>query len=180
MSRSCVWVTVAVVRQLLHLRLNTFSRFCQCTNCIPQGHQPTEMPAWMSALHKKLTDGKTQNNIRLFITRLITNRPRVFQPYAKFWLAPLAQLVVAGHLGGKGMHYFLVDVMVTMLSWSTTAVLEVRCCVHLYRTEPCYAVLYCVCWCCSICTLSGANFLFSFFVQIFISRFIYKFPFHRF
>ena len=106
------------------------------------------MPAWMSALHKKLTDGKTQNNVRLFITRLITNRPRVFQPYAKFWLAPLTQLVVAGHLGGEGMHYFLVDVMVTMLSWSTTAVLEVRCVfsyTYLYRTELSrYTINYCI------------------------------------
>ena len=89
------------------------------------------MLPWMSALHKKLTDGKTHNNIRLFIARLITNRPRVFQPYAKFWLPPLAQLVVAGHLGREGMNYFLVDVMVTMLSWSTTAVLEVSCWVHI-------------------------------------------------
>ena len=55
----------------------------------------------------------------------------MFQPYAKFWLPPLAQLVVAGHLGREGMNYFLVDVMVTMLSWSTTAVLEVSCWVHI-------------------------------------------------
>ena len=82
------------------------------------------MPQWMSALHCKLIDGKTHTNIRLFIARLITNRPRVFQPYAKFWLPPLVQLVISGNTCGEGLHYFVVDVVVTLLMWSGTAVLE--------------------------------------------------------
>ena len=50
---------------------------------------------------------------------------QVFQPYAKFWLPELARLVIAGDHGGEGLHYFVVDVLVTMLSWSSTAVLQV-------------------------------------------------------
>lgn len=83
------------------------------------------MPSWMAALHKSFNDGRTHKNIRLFIARLIVNRSKVFQPFARFWLVPLAQLVVGGDSGGVGIHYFVVDVMVTILSWSTTAVLEV-------------------------------------------------------
>eukprot|EP00731_Ephydatia_muelleri_P028749 Em0020g393a len=52
--------------------------------------------------------------------------PKVFQPYAKFWLPVLAQLVLSGEHGGEGLHYFIIDVVVTMLSWSTTAILEDR------------------------------------------------------
>ena len=197
------------------------------------------MPAWMSSIHKKLGDAGTEKNVRLFIARLVTNRPKVcmleqnsllvfsllhkvvlhctlvqgmvccwygciggiiwrvqilsihlaslqvdtvswtnhlksgwclysltscsfddvcfaakvdsacahvivngsflcmfgtflcvfvvqiFQPYAKFWLPELARLVIAGDHGGEGLHYFVVDVLVTMLSWSSTAVLQV-------------------------------------------------------
>ena len=148
------------------------------------------MPSWMTALHKKLLEPNTHTNVRLFIARLITNRPKVtffdvflrnvicsdhvlithllivcvcacvcvcvcvcvhvcghcftvqniivpsssscssstaqvFQPYAKFWLPVLTQLVVGGDSGGEGLHCFNVDVIATMLSWATTAILEV-------------------------------------------------------
>lgn len=36
-----------------------------------------EMPSWMVPLHRKMNDSKTCRNIRLFVTRLITNRPKV-------------------------------------------------------------------------------------------------------
>ena len=49
----------------------------------------------------------------------------MFQPYAKYWLPGLTQLIVSGNHGGEGMHYFVVDLMVTMLSWTNTAILEV-------------------------------------------------------
>ena len=109
----CVWSKVA-------LRLFIF-------HCVHhQGTIPTEMPSWMAALHKKLNNGPTHPNVRLYIARLITNRPKIFQPYAKYWLPGLTRLIIGGNNGGVGMHYFVVDLMVTILSWSTTAILEVR------------------------------------------------------
>ena len=83
------------------------------------------MPAWMAALHRKFLDGHTHGNVRIFLARLIANRLKVFQPYARFWVTPLVQLIVSGETGGVGFHYFMVDLMVTILSWSTTAILEV-------------------------------------------------------
>lgn len=89
------------------------------------------MPMWMAALHKKFSDGRTHCNVRIFMARLINNRSKVFQPYAKFWLVPLTQLIVGGDCGGVGLHCFVVDLMVTILSWSTTAVMEVsKICVY--------------------------------------------------
>ncbi len=84
-----------------------------------------DMPSWMVCLHKKLHDNKTQQNVKIFIAKLIVNRPTIFQPYAKFWLSGLTELVVSGHCGGAGLHSCVVDVVVTMLSWAATAVLEV-------------------------------------------------------
>ena len=97
------------------------------------------MPQWMASMHKKFNSGRTHQNVRIFLARLITNRPKVFQPYAKYWLLGLTQLVIGGNTGGGGIHYFLVDVVVTMLSWSTYAILDVRkaSCVYLRRISLC-------------------------------------------
>lgn len=45
----------------------------------------------------------------------------MFRPYAKYWLGPLLQLVVSGNNGGVGIHFMVVDVVVTVLSWTSLA-----------------------------------------------------------
>ncbi|XP_019852740.1 PREDICTED: DNA-dependent protein kinase catalytic subunit [Amphimedon queenslandica] len=101
----------------------------------PSGDSP-EMPPWMTPLHKRMTDSRTGRNIKLFIVRLITNRPKIFQPYAKHWLPVLTQFILSGDstagMGGavgggeNGLDYFTVDAIATMLSWSSTAIIEDR------------------------------------------------------
>jgi DNA-dependent protein kinase catalytic subunit len=114
----------------LHHCMGTFMKildhmeYNKITPQVPKGTQPSDMPQWMSSLHKKFTDGKTHTNVRLFLARLVTNRPRVFEPYAKFWLPPLVQLIISGNTCGEGLHYFVVDLMVTLLMWSGTAILD--------------------------------------------------------
>lgn len=49
------------------------------------------------------------------------NVSQVFRPYAKHWLGPLLQLVVSGNNGGEGIHFMVVDVVVTVLSWTSLA-----------------------------------------------------------
>lgn len=51
---------------------------------------------------------------------------QVFQPYAKWWLGPLLQLVVSGDNGGEGIHYMVVEIVVTLLSWTNVATPKVR------------------------------------------------------
>lgn len=46
---------------------------------------------------------------------------QVFRPYAKFFLGPLVQLVVCGDNGGEGVHLMVVDIVVTVLSWTSVA-----------------------------------------------------------
>lgn len=46
---------------------------------------------------------------------------QVFRPYAKFFLGPLMQLVVCGDNGGDGVHFMVVDIVVTVLSWTSVA-----------------------------------------------------------
>ncbi|KAJ0059871.1 hypothetical protein NL108_014572, partial [Boleophthalmus pectinirostris] len=89
---------------------------------VQQGSAPSDLPPWMKFLHGKLSNPATPLNIRLFIAKLIINSEEVvFRPYAKSWLGPLLQLVVSEKNGGEGIHFMVVDIVVTVLSWTTIA-----------------------------------------------------------
>ncbi|KAJ6662088.1 hypothetical protein lerEdw1_012553 [Lerista edwardsae] len=79
------------------------------------------LPPWMKFLHGKLGNPSVPLNIRLFVAKLIVNTEEVFQPYAKHWLGPLLQLIVSGDNGGEGIHYMVVEIVVTLLSWTSIA-----------------------------------------------------------
>uniref|UniRef100_A0A8B9LWJ5 DNA-dependent protein kinase catalytic subunit n=1 Tax=Astyanax mexicanus TaxID=7994 RepID=A0A8B9LWJ5_ASTMX len=81
----------------------------------------TDLPPWMKFLHGKLANPSTPLNIRLFIAKLIINTEEMFRPYARHWLGPLLQLVVSGNNGGEGIHFMVVDIVVTVLSWTGVA-----------------------------------------------------------
>ncbi|XP_069076234.1 DNA-dependent protein kinase catalytic subunit isoform X2 [Pleurodeles waltl] len=89
---------------------------------VEEGVVPQDLPPWMKFLHGKLANPSTPLNIRLFIAKLVVNTEEVFQPYARHWLGPLLQLVVSGNNGGEGIHYMVVEIVVTLLSWTSVAV----------------------------------------------------------
>ncbi|CAH2285137.1 DNA-dependent kinase catalytic subunit [Pelobates cultripes] len=93
----------------------------EITPKVEEGVTPQDLPPWMKFLHVKLGNPSTPLNIRLFITKLIVNAEEVFRPYARFWIGPLLQLVVSGNNGGDGIHYMVVEAVVTLLSWSSVA-----------------------------------------------------------
>ncbi|XP_044280098.1 DNA-dependent protein kinase catalytic subunit isoform X2 [Varanus komodoensis] len=91
------------------------------TPTVEKGTDSPDLPPWMKFLHIKLGNPRVPLNIRLFIAKLIVNTEEVFQPYAKWWLGPLLQLVVSGDNGGEGIHYMVVEIVVTLLSWTSIA-----------------------------------------------------------
>ncbi len=44
-----------------------------------------DMPPWMGLLHKKMSEATTERNVRLFIARLIVNRPKVHCMYMQVY-----------------------------------------------------------------------------------------------
>ncbi|CAL8293471.1 unnamed protein product [Lota lota] len=88
---------------------------------VEQGSTPRELPPWMKFLLGKLGNPATPLNIRLFVAKLLINTEEVFRPYASHWLGPLLQLVVSGNNGGEGIHFMVVDIVVTVLSWISLA-----------------------------------------------------------
>ncbi|XP_004680100.1 PREDICTED: DNA-dependent protein kinase catalytic subunit [Condylura cristata] len=86
-----------------------------------EGSVPGSLPLWMKFLQNKLGNPSVSLNIRLFLAKLIINTEEVFRPYAKYWLSPLLQLVVSENNGGEGIHYMVVEIVVTVLSWTSLA-----------------------------------------------------------
>lgn len=66
---------------------NWIWKLCRCLDkvrCCIQGTTPDELPSWMACIQKKLLDIRTQLNVQLFLTRLITHRPKVLPTSASF------------------------------------------------------------------------------------------------
>ncbi|XP_063114601.1 DNA-dependent protein kinase catalytic subunit isoform X3 [Cavia porcellus] len=91
---------------------------------LPKGGEssvPKDLPPWMKFLHDKLGNLSVPINIRLFLAKLIINTEEIFRPYAKHWLSPLLQLAVSENSGGEGIHYMVVEIVATVLSWTGVA-----------------------------------------------------------
>ncbi|XP_068093458.1 DNA-dependent protein kinase catalytic subunit isoform X2 [Hyperolius riggenbachi] len=93
----------------------------EITPKVDEDNTPQDLPPWMKYLHLKLGNPSSPLNVRLFISKLIVNTEEVFRPYAKFWIGPILQLIVSGNNGGVGIHYLVVEAVVTLLSWSSVA-----------------------------------------------------------
>ncbi|BFZ03143.1 hypothetical protein BsWGS_06182 [Bradybaena similaris] len=91
---------------------------------VPKGVIPKEMPAWMLYLHEKMTNPESHINVKLFIAKLVINCNEIFHPYAQFWLRPLCQLFFSTEVSGRGITYFAVDLLVTMITWHNVAIPE--------------------------------------------------------
>jgi len=97
--------------------------FNKITPIYETGQTPSEMPPWMSFLHRKVSDQYTAENVKLFIIRALINAQPVFRTYAKFWYAPLIGFLVNSSLARNDkMDYFTLDLMVLLLSWHSVAV----------------------------------------------------------
>ncbi|ELV09918.1 DNA-dependent protein kinase catalytic subunit [Tupaia chinensis] len=121
-QHECMATMTALV-QHMHRRL--------CPPGEAEGSMPRELPAWMKFLHDKLGNSSVPLNIRLFLAKLVINTEEVFRPYAKSWLSPLLQLAVSENSGGEGIHYMVVEIVATILSWTnlaTPTVLEESVC----------------------------------------------------
>ncbi|XP_054711224.1 DNA-dependent protein kinase catalytic subunit-like, partial [Uloborus diversus] len=88
---------------------------------ILEGHSNEAAPVWINALIQSLEDIRANNNVRLFLGRLIVNNANILQPYAKHLLKPLMNLIVSG-IAGTNLNYYILDILIALLSWAPTAV----------------------------------------------------------
>ena len=77
-----------------------------------------KMPSWMQEMYDKMSAPDTHVNIRLFIAKLVINRPQVFEPFGEHWWKPLSLLLVDSPSFGSGINYFVQDLCILLLSWA--------------------------------------------------------------
>ncbi|KAG2383045.1 hypothetical protein C9374_005012 [Naegleria lovaniensis] len=83
------------------------------------------MPSWMGEMHKKLNNDSTHRNIKLFICKVIINRPNVFEPFAKHFFEPIVKLILreeeeqkqSEDVSTRGINYFIRDLLILLLRW---------------------------------------------------------------
>ena len=109
----------AILRVLDHMEHNKINPDPPSNPC-----SPSDLPQWMAQLHNKMTEAATHINIRLFIAKIVINRPLFFQAYSKVWTEPLVQMIILQCNENRGMNYFIVDLSVTVLSWTQTYIYE--------------------------------------------------------
>ncbi|GBN03186.1 DNA-dependent protein kinase catalytic subunit [Araneus ventricosus] len=89
---------------------------------IPE-EQADSIPQWLNCIVQSLQDGMIPENVRLFLGRVIINNAEILQPYAKFLMEPLLDLIILG-IAGFSLNYYILDIIITLLSWAPVAVPE--------------------------------------------------------
>eukprot|EP00048_Salpingoeca_helianthica_P009248 m.132741 g.132741 ORF g.132741 m.132741 type:complete len:3967 (+) comp14817_c0_seq1:97-11997(+) len=85
---------------------------------------PVEMPGWMKHLHVKFLAPDTKPNIKLFIARLIVNRPKVFQPHGREWTKPLLYAILLNERDKENpFNSFVSDVSVVLMTWAVSHII---------------------------------------------------------
>ena len=55
---------------------------------------------------------------------------QIFRPYARDWIRPLTQLIISGAF--TGLNYFVIDLIVTIMSWHQVAIPQVMSIIYMY------------------------------------------------
>ena len=73
----------------------------------------------MEQIRLKLTNDKTQQNVKLFLLRLILNCSEIFRPFGKHFGKEVLELVTSSTTwpGNVTVNYFSLDLIVMLLSW---------------------------------------------------------------
>ena len=87
---------------------------------------PDVMPEFMQELKREFSRTEIHINIKIFILKLLVNKPTLFGRFAKEWWEPIITYVVTDKDHGKGFHYFSRDLCTTLLSWNYVPPIEKR------------------------------------------------------
>uniref|UniRef100_T1IKI7 DNA-dependent protein kinase catalytic subunit CC3 domain-containing protein n=1 Tax=Strigamia maritima TaxID=126957 RepID=T1IKI7_STRMM len=94
--------------------MNALLRHLYTSNMISNTEQ---LPTCVQKLVNKLKCNVTHENVKLFVIKLILNNSKIFEPFAKFLLEPLMQMIINGVTGGR-LNYMTNDVLVMILRWA--------------------------------------------------------------
>lgn len=70
---------------------------------------------------------------------------QIFRPYARDWIRPLTQLIISGPF--TGLNYFVIDVIVTIMSWHQVAIPQVTIDIQVVNNKYLNGLNHCT-FCC--------------------------------
>lgn len=70
---------------------------------------------------------------------------QIFRPYARDWIRPLTQLIISGPF--TGLNYFVIDVIVTIMSWHQVAIPQVTIDIQVVNNKNLNGLNHCT-FCC--------------------------------
>ena len=80
------------------------------------GKDEEDLPAWESELLRRASSESSELPVRLFVTKMVLNKPHVFYRHAAHWMKPLMEVALETAYA-PGFHYFLRDISLTILGW---------------------------------------------------------------
>ena len=103
-----------------------------------------KMPGWMQRLYDDYTSNTPNKPIinssaKLFILKLIINRPNIFHRYADAWFVHLSDYLMSKDTGGKGLHYFYRDICMILINFTDSINLE-----NVNNQRRCNEILNCL------------------------------------
>jgi hypothetical protein len=72
-------------------------------------------PGWMGPIYKELDREDCPLSLRLFLIKLIINRPNIFTQHV--WASVLIKYLVLAENGGKFIHYFYRDAIKLLINF---------------------------------------------------------------
>lgn len=80
---------------------------------LPDLEEDVKLPKWMATFLRTLESTSTHRNVKIFFTNVIYNCKNIFKHYARWFLAPIMQIIVDGCFGSD-MNFFVVDLVSTV------------------------------------------------------------------
>lgn len=77
-----------------------------------------KMPEWMKEIHFVLNDPNTHINIKYFLTKIILNRPTIFQNFCHEFFENIVYVAIYPMSKTRGINYFLRDICLLFLKWN--------------------------------------------------------------
>jgi DNA-dependent protein kinase catalytic subunit len=99
----------------LHVCMPTFIKIIDHLTLTFPKENDNKMPEWMKELHNKANNDETHVNIKLFIIKIILNRPKIFEKYLEDWFRIMIDTCL---LTGNEINYFIRDVSLTLIEYN--------------------------------------------------------------
>lgn len=84
------------------------------------------MPPWMESLYSEAISNECSFSVKIFLIKIVINKTDVFRQFARKWADVLIGYIAEKQTGGKGFHYYLRDVCMTLLSWHQSGSLALQ------------------------------------------------------